>query len=803
MPALLRICLVQKLLAINIPIAYPEVFHAMHESISLTPASFLPEYVELCTSPELHALLAQVAAPDAIEQAAAFGRWWYHPGCDGLVFSVVAAGMLGVVAGWHAGLDQGFAKVLADDVLQINAMLRNPAARRGPLEYDFRIFNEGTGLRWLRLKSLPQASASALCEGILTDITAARHAAMRERLGFESTRLFVGADTIGEAVTKVIQLVCENLGWDWGAYWTVATDTAGERQLKLQDYWHGQQETLQLFTQESLAMQVRPGTGLVGQVWQQGEPRWVENMNSDEAFLRNKSAAQCQLRSGYIFPVAYISDEGERHCPGVLEFYSRLTRQSEAQLPSLSATIGALIAQTAQRLEQQETIRLLAQIDGLTELANRSHFYQILDAACKRSAASGAVFGLIFIDLDRFKPVNDAFGHEAGNVVLRGFSQRVQALPIPGKLAGRLGGDEFAILYQPDGTATPFNEQLDSLVRQVLHAAQLPFMFNGHEMTVSASIGISIYPDNGLTGPELLRAADTAMYRIKKNGRNDVSYFSSSTSYTLAVQQSDLAQRLTMQAELHQAIAEQALFLEYQPIFAGNGQIHALEALIRWRRANGDIVRPDVFIPIAEESRLIIQIGNWVVHRACHDLARLHRSGFENVKVHVNMAASEFTSSTLPDELRAVVDRSGIKPQHLCLELTESMLMHQPDHVIPIMSTLRRLGFGISLDDFGMGYSSLAHLKNLPISSMKIDRSFIQGLPQQSEDRAIVRTIIELGRNLRLNVIAEGVETDTQLAFLRQFGDTLIQGFVLSRPQPVEELIRVYGKVMALPLSSS
>ncbi|MES2042037.1 MAG: GGDEF domain-containing protein [Pseudomonadota bacterium] len=776
----------------------------MHESISLSHASFLPEYVEHCTTPALRAMLAQTASMDAVEQAAAFGRWWYHAGSDGTVLSMVAANMLGVAPGWHAALGSGFTKVLMDDLLQLHAMLHNASAVRGQMEYEFRIFNEASGLRWLRLQSLPQAhesgasGASDICEGILTDITAAKHAAMRERLSFETTRLFVGADSIGVAVTKVIQLVCENLGWDWGAYWTVEADTLGDSQLKLQNYWHGQQETLSLFTQESQAMQVRPGTGLVGQVWQQGEPRWVENMSSDEDFLRNKSAAQCQLRSGYIFPVAYITDEGYRHCPGVLEFYSRLTRQSEAQLPTLSATIGALIAQTAQRLEQQDTIRQLAQIDGLTELANRSHFYQILDAACKRNAANNTVFGLIFIDLDRFKPVNDAFGHEAGNVVLRGFSQRVQALAIPGKLIGRLGGDEFAILYQPDGSGTPFIEQLDSLVKQVLHAAQLPFMFNGHEITVSASIGISIYPDNGLTGPELLRGADTAMYRIKKNGRNAMSYFASSTSYTLAVQQSDLAQRLTMEAELHQAIVDDGLYLEYQPIFAGNGQIHAIEALIRWRRANGDIVRPDVFIPIAEESRLIIQIGNWVVHRACHDLARLHRCGFENLKVHVNMAASEFTSSSLPDELRAIVDKSGIKPHHLCLELTESMLMHQPDHVIPIMSTLRRLGFGISLDDFGMGYSSLAHLKNLPISSMKIDRSFIKGLPQQSEDRAIVRTIIELGRNLRLNVIAEGVETDTQLAFLRQFGDTLIQGFVLSRPQPVEELIRVYGKGLEL-----
>gem|GEM_PF-551266 len=784
-------------------IAYPDVFLTMHDSTPLSSLSFLPEYVEHCTTPELLALLAQASVLDPVEQAAAFGRWWFHPGSEEMVLSMAAATLLGVQAGWHASPASSFNRVLLEDMRQGYGFLQSVDARRTSLEWECRIFIEGSGLRWLRLTSIARAHTHELCEGILTDITAAKHAAMRERLSFESTRLFVGADSIGSAVTKVIQLVCQNLGWDWGAYWAVETDSQGERKLSLQNYWHAQHESLTMFTQDSQAMQVRPGIGLVGQVWQQGEPRWVENMDGDEDFLRNQSASRCQLRSGYIFPVAYITDEGERHCPGVLEFYSHLTRQSEAQLPTLSATIGALIAQTAQRLEQQETIRLLAQIDGLTELANRSHFYQILDSTCKRSAVSGAVFGLIFIDLDRFKPVNDAFGHEAGNVVLRGFSQRLQALAIPGKLVGRLGGDEFAILYQPDGSETLFNEQLDRLVKQVLHAAQLPFMFNGHELAVSASIGISIYPDNGLTGPELLRGADTAMYRIKKSGRNAVSYFSSSTSYTLAVQQSDLAQRLTMEAELHQAIADDDLYLEYQPIFAGNGQIHAIEALIRWRRANGDIVRPDIFIPIAEESRLIIQIGNWVVHRACHDLARLHRSGFENLKVHVNMAASEFTSSTLPDELRAIVDKSGIKPHHLCLELTESMLMQQPDHVIPIMSMLRRMGFGISLDDFGMGYSSLAHLKNLPISSMKIDRSFIMGLPQQSEDRAIVRTIIELGRNLHLNVIAEGVETDNQLAFLRQFGDTLIQGFVLSRPLHIDDLIRVYGVELDLPVTTN
>lgn len=772
-----------------------ETLAAMHESASLSRSSSKLHDPDI--TPKLRSALARATLPDPVEKAACFGRWWHHAETDQLVLSAGAADMLGVETGWHRTLESCFAHLVPDDVLVLMSALAAADVGDKPIECEFRIINEVDGLRWLRLMSLPPTlTQHAVASGVLLDITSARHAAIRERLSFESTRFLVGTDTLGDAVTKVIQLVCENLGWEWGAYWALESDSASAQQLACKHFWHGPQDSLNAFTQESCSIRMAPGVGLVGQVWQTGAARWIEDMVSDQRFLRSKSAQKCRLQSGYVFPVVYVTDDGHRHSPGVLEFYSRLSRQREAQLPNLSATIGALIAQTAQRLEQQETIRLLAQIDGLTELANRSHFYRMLDNTCVDACASGTAFGLMFIDLDRFKPVNDAFGHEAGNVVLREFAQRLQALAPAQSHVGRLGGDEFAILLRPDGAMSQLNQQLDALAEQVLQAARMPFLFENHEMTVSASIGISVFPENGMTGPELLRSADAAMYRIKKNGRNALSFFSNSTSDTLAAQQSDLAQRLTMEAELHQALADNELFLEYQPIFDSNGQhMHAVEALVRWRRPNGDIVRPDVFIPIAEQSRLIVHIGRWVVRQACHDLARLHRSGFSGLQMHVNMAAPEFTCSKLPDQLRAIIKASGITPRDLCLELTEGMLMQQPDKVIPVMRTLRQLGFGISLDDFGMGYSSLSRLKNLPISSMKIDRSFVSGLPHQNEDSAIARTIIELGRNMNLQVIAEGVETHEQLTFLRQYGCSLIQGFVLSRPQPIDALIALYRPI--------
>ena len=260
------------------------------------------------------------------------------------------------------------------------------------------------------------------------------------------------------------------------------------------------------------------------------------------------------------------------------------------------------------------------------------------------------------------------------------------------------------------------------------------------------------------------------------------------------MQQSSLVQQLTMETELHHALLRDEFFLVYQPVFDSfREQMVAVEALIRWRRPDGEIVPPDVFIPIAEQSRLIVQIGRWVVERACRDLALLHAAGFDRLQLNVNMAATEFVNTSLPEELMAVVGACGIASHHLCLELTEGTVMKQAEQVIPIMGVLRQLGFKISLDDFGMGHSSLSRLKKLPITSLKIDRSFVSGLPQDRGDAAIVRTILDLGRHMKLQVVAEGVETDAQLSFLRQFGCSLIQGYILGRPVPFDTLIALHG----------
>lgn len=739
-------------------------------------------------SPKLSQALTHIAATTGLEEAAAFGRWWFDLESAQIFLSALAARYLNVEALHYDGLDHCFIHVVADDMLSLIAQLSGSAPRTGPT--DFRVISARDGLRWLRMTHLPPDPAHpGLISGIVADVTAVKHAAMRERLGFELTEFLVGAHALGDAITNVIQLICKNLGWDWGAYWAAEPQAHAPVRLNCKHFWHQPELDLASFGEESLSVSLAPGEGLVGSVWQSGTPDWVEDMVNDPRFSQRGNDRECRLWSGYVFPVTYVAADGRTHSPGVLEFYSCLSRQPEAQLPKLSTTIGALIAQMAQRMEHQATILYLAQVDGLTGLSNRSHFHELVTQACVGAAQTGTPFGLVFIDLDRFKPINDAFGHEAGNLVLREFAQRLRALAPAGSSVGRLGGDEFALLFPAHAMA-----EAPVLVEAILEAARTPFSYDGVELTVSASVGVSTYPQGGETCPALLQSADAAMYRIKNNGRNGCHFFSVSSPHALAQQQSSIAHRLALETELHHALHGNELCLVYQPIFdIARQRLEAIEALIRWRRADGTLVPPDVFIPIAEQSHLIVQIGKWVLAQACRDLSILRAANFKDLKVHVNMAASEFASSSLPDELCALAGSFDLEPRSLSLELTKGMLMTRPDQVIPVMRALRQLGFGISLDDFGMGHSSLALLKNLPISSLKIDRSFVRDLPHQRNDRAIVKTIVDLGRHMELEVIAEGVETAPQLEILRQAGCCLIQGYLLDRPMALADLLVKYA----------
>ncbi|SFU89726.1 EAL domain-containing protein [Pseudoduganella namucuonensis] len=476
-------------------------------------------------SPALLAAVREADALAALEQAAAFGRWWYDPESARIVVSARAAAFFEVEPGLQHDVERCLVNVVPDDVLKLMAVL--PHARHVPLDCEFRIINETFGLRWLRMHTLPGSAAheagGGLATGMLTDITATKQAALRERFSFESTSILVGTTTVETAVTQVIRLVCETLGWEWGAFWSPDPEAdPGKPVLKCSHYWHDPHVQLDAFTRDSRAVRMGPGQGLVGQVWGSGQASWIEDIATSPTFLRGRSATASGLLSGYAFPVSCLNQERQRHPAGVLEFFSTLSRQREAQLPNLALAIGTLVAQTVERLRQQEQLLKLARIDALTGLSNHGQFYAMLDEACRDAGLGGQGLAVFSIGLDRFRAINDSVGHAAGNMVLSSFARRLAALVPPEAQVGRLGGDEFAILCATE-LLPP------SLAEQILDAAQQPYDCDGRQLRSSASIGVSFYPQNGRSAHELLRSADAAMHRSKKSGRNAISIWSGST----------------------------------------------------------------------------------------------------------------------------------------------------------------------------------------------------------------------------------------------------------------------------------
>jgi len=717
---------------------------------------------------------ATAAYRDPIDALAGLGRWSMVRGAPHLCLSAMAMRLLGVEPDDDTPWIE---RVVQEDRQALDAALSAIVTSGAEISCEFRLVEREQGVRWLRLQSVA-AEQRMVATGMLTDITTVKRAALRERFNFALTQYLIGTDTLDEAVYKIIHLVCEELGWEWGAFWALERHGANEV-LRCRHIWHTPDRDYSPFRSAATTLVVERGQDAVGQAWQSGQSLWVDASSDHSDVARVQAARHCGLQSGFFFPVTYVAADGRLHSAGVLEFFSDEPRQREAQLPGLAESISALIAQTGQRMVQQERVRVLAQTDEMTGLYNRAHFHALLDAACAR----GEQFGLMYIDLDQFKPINDGFGHAAGNLVLTQFAERLRQLAPSGACVARLGGDEFALMAPPGWD----QQALDALSAAVLEAARARFSYLGHDLSVSASIGVSMFPLHGADTAQLLHAADAAMYLSKRNGRNLVSYFCNESD----TQQRVVAAQLLMLSALQDALQRNEFFVEYQPIRdLQSDRTVALEALIRWRKADGSIVPPDQFIPVAEQSRLIVFIGRWVIEQVCRDLPRLQEAGMPDIQVHVNMAAPEFLDEDLPRELMAIVTAAGIDPSRICLELTEGVIMRRIDKTLPIMRELVRLGFEISLDDFGMGYSSLSLLKTLPISSLKIDRVFLQGVPHDRNDCAIVRAIIDLALNMQLRVIAEGLESTEQLAFLRQFDCTQVQGYLSGRPVVMAGLLQ-------------
>ncbi len=428
------------------------------------------------------------------------------------------------------------------------------------------------------------------------------------------------------------------------------------------------------------------------------------------------------------------------------------------------------------RKQAQEREAFIALHDTLTQLPNRHFLMEQLSQVLSLARRRHGRVAVLFMNLDHFKTVNDSLGHHAGDQLLRNVAERLRNGVRDADVVARLGGDEFVVvltdIQTPDDAAMVADKLLDSM-HGVFTVDHLP-------LTISPSIGISLFPDHGAIADVLLRCADAAMQHAKDSGRGNRQFYATSM-------EASALDVLHQERLLRDAIARNDFVLHYQPqIRLADGTLQGLEALVRWRHPERGLVGPDEFITFSESRGLITPIGRWVMREACRQLKAWQDEGLAPVPVAVNLSALEFRQRDVAAEIAAVLLETGLAPQYLEIELTESVLMHQTGQVLDTLNALKALGVGISIDDFGTGYSSLAYLKRYPIDKLKIDRSFVADTPENTDDVAIVTAISQMGRSLQLQTVAEGVETQAQIDLLAGLGCDLIQGFVVSAPLDAE-----------------
>ena len=456
--------------------------------------------------------------------------------------------------------------------------------------------------------------------------------------------------------------------------------------------------------------------------------------------------------------------------------------------------VGSNVTEAMQAARRAER---MAHFDTLTGLPNRALLNDSLWRAVGRAERQGTRVALVFIDLDGFKYINDHLGHAAGDELLCVMARRLEGTLRDGDMVARIGGDEFVVLLEPAGDTRspgPAGEcraarhdaaaarALASMTQRLLEVIAEPVVLQGRSFHLSGSLGVSVYGEDAHDATALLRNADAAMYVAKEGGKGRVHF------YTAALA-AEAAELFAMETDLSLAVERDQMRLQYQPKYrVSDGKLMGVEALLRWQHPERGLVGPGAFIELAERRGLIVKLGRWVLDAACRQMSQWRAAGLQVPMCAVNLSAHHFASPSVLEDLEGALSRWRLPPQALTIEITESAVMADPARAHRLMTHLRERGLGIAIDDFGTGYSSLAYLKRFPVQTLKIDRSFVRGLPQDASDSAIIRAVVALAHSLGLNVVAEGVETAEQLAHLRRIGCDQVQGFLLSHPLHAEDI---------------
>ena len=498
------------------------------------------------------------------------------------------------------------------------------------------------------------------------------------------------------------------------------------------------------------------------------EKVFLKNISAPEYSAPTRHALETLLRNGSAPPLEkeYVHKDGSR-----VPILVGAALTGDAQQEGV-----AFVLDLSKHRQAEERIRYMADHDALTGLPNRALLQDRLQQAIAQAHRNQIQVAVLFIDLDYFKHINDSLGHQIGDCLLKMVAERLQGCVREGDSVARLGGDEFVlVLPLVNGAA-----DAALVARKALAALDAPYICENHTLHVAGSIGISLYPDDGADVDTLMRTADTAMYYAKEKGRGNYQFFT--PSLNRAAQH-----RHAMTNALRHALSNNELTVHYQPqVDLDSGAIFSAEALLRWRRSDMTPVACNEFIMIAEETGLILPIGEWVLREACKQLRRWHELGFKHLLVAVNLSPRQFFQPNFQDTIKRILEETGVAADRIDLEITESILMQRTEENIATLNQLSDMGIKLSIDDFGTGYSSLAYLHRFPVDALKIDRSFVSGIGQDSNDTALVTAIISMAQSLRLKVLAEGVETREQVDFLRTHGCPAAQGFYYSAAVPAD-----------------
>jgi diguanylate cyclase (GGDEF)-like protein len=640
-----------------------------------------------------------------------------------------------------------------------------------PIELEHRVNARDGADRWIHV---------TLQGSVQNDVTTVRAAVRDETTNKRSALRLALAHDVGQelaadvepesAMAFILSSIGAQMDWAAAVCWGVDADS----RVRCLGAWAASDDASSREFSEAMRdfSEPRPD-GNLDAAWAAGTPLWRVIHVADASEARDQFAARCGLNGALVIPIV----AGAQLV--ALEFFSRAPIAIDREIDGFMRSIASQLAQYLRRKQAEAALRHSAHHDGLTGLVSRALLQEQLAQALQRAARLKTKVAVLFMDLDRFKSINDSLGHSAGDVLLRACANRLREGVRLSDTVARFGGDEFVVVFEGLDNA----DDVIAPLANVVSLFNRPFEVKGRELPTTASIGISLFPDDGQDVETLLMNADAAMYRAKERGPGNHHFYSSQMS-------AHGQQQLALESYLPRALERDELFLLYQPkLDLATGLVTGVEALMRWRHSTMGLVSPLQFIPIAEDIGLIDSMGHWALEVACRD-ARMWSDQGHAIQVSVNLSARQLNRPLLTEEVAQILVGAGLLPGQLELEITESGVMHNPAHAALRLRELRGLGVSLAIDDFGTGYSSLSYLRNFPLSTLKIDRSFIKDLPIDEDASALTAGIIALARSLRMKVVAEGVETREQLNYLRVNGCDEIQGYYLSEPITADEMSR-------------